>query len=414
MDSINLKADEKTRFYLINNKKTTLEIHNTTQIIPKYSNNTELQIDLIKNEKRARGSIKEINEKTISSKIKSLQKLTTYNNKKFFEQFPEAVRQEQNYKTEYTEFDLTEIEREFRDHTKDLLKDKTIKKVMSKISQNTSKTQLFAKELEYGSTNNFLSLGISAIVNDRSSSSHSVDITTEKDYDVAKLFDKLKETIKMEKNPESTKEKYSEFIITPTVFEQLIDYFILQNINLEDLKLNNNYIAKNWGKQIFDEKLTIAEDPFIDYSPFSDKYDFEFSRTTKKEIIKNGIAKSFFADLADAYKYKSRPTGNWFFSNSETNITVEPGTKKLDKLISETKKGIIIRDIIGLHTANKTEGELTVPAGIANEIVNGEIKRNVKNVPLVIKISDLLNGIEISKERNQEDNFLLPYIKKVI
>ena len=414
MDFIIPKADEKTRFYLQNNKKTSLEIHNTTTQIPKYSDNTDLQIDLIKNGKRARGSIGEINKKTISSKLKNLQKLTTYNNKKFFEQFPEATKQEHNFKREYTEFDLVEIEREIKDHTKEMLKDKSIKKVITNISQTTNKTNMFSKELEFGSARNFLSITISTIVKDKSSSSHWVDLTTERDYDIEKLFSKLKETIKMEKNPESTTEKYSEFIFTPLVIANLINSFILQNIDLEDLKLNNNYIAKNWGKQLFDEKLTITEDPFLDYSPFSNKYDLEFSKTTKKDIIKNGVANSFFADLADVYTFKSRPSGNWFFGNSETNIVVENGNKMLDKLISETKKGLIIRDVIGLHTTNYTEGELTVPIGIANEVINGKIKRTVKNVPLTIKITDLFNNIELSKERIQEQNFLAPYLKTVI
>lgn len=409
---MNLKATKTIKYRLVTNETTKIYLNDCKPELPSFSNNTILNIDLIKNSKRAKGAIEDLSRKNLKEKIKELKNNTKYINKKFYFEFPEVKKQPESFKIDYTEFDLQEITREMKASNKEIKKDKKIKKLTSSIVLYKSIEKLFSKEIEYATVNNNLYLNIGAVYKDKGISQHYVEKLTVKDYNIEKLHSELKEKIALEKNPQTSKEHYPDLIISPKVFSQLIEYFIFENLKLEDIKLHNNFISKRFGKELFDKKLTITEDPFINNSPYSEKYDYEFSKTTKKEIIKNGVPKSCFVDLEDAFKYNEEPTGNKFAEISCTNVIGKPGNKPLDKLISETDKGIIIREIIGLHTSNSKEGALNVAVNIANEIINGEIRRNVKNIPLAIKITDLFSNIELSKEREEEQEFLLPYIVK--
>ncbi len=408
------KADKKTRFNLYNNQSTKITLNDIKADIPKYSNSNSLIIDLIANKKRVKGTIEEINNKTIKEKIAELKQMSQYTNTPFFDEFPDTEKQKNSFKTDYTEFDLNEIRKEIIDNIKELKLNKKVKKVISEISIHKGTQKLFSNELEFGNTANELSISIGAIYKDKENSGHSVNKTTIKDYNISKMFSELKNKINLEKNPVQSKEKYSEFILTPQVFAELIDTFIFDNINCEDIILHNNFIAKKIGTKLFDNSLNIQENPFVDNSPHSEKYDSELSRTTKKDIVKNGLINNYFVNLEDSFKYNEKVTGNYFSGMDTTNIIVENGNKSLEKLISETKKGLVIRSIIGLHTSNSKEGSLNVAVNIGNEIINGEITKNVKNIPLSINIVDLFNNIELSKEVEEEENYLLPYLKKDI
>jgi predicted Zn-dependent protease len=409
-----LKGDKDIKYILFQKEGTTIHLNDSKPDIPVSSNNTTLSIDLIKDCKRVKGNIETLSEKTIKEKIKELKSTSKYINRQFFSEFPGVERQTKDFKTDCAKFDLEEITKEMIELNKDLKEDKNIKKVTATINNTQVKKKQYSKEIEYGNIVNELYLNIGVIYKDKDTSGHYVEKLTLKDYNLEELHKKLKKNIESEKNPVSSKEHYTELIFTPKVFSQLIDHFILENLNIEDIKLHNNFISKKFGQELFDKKLNILEDPFVDNSPFSEKYDYEFSRTTKKEIIKNGIPKSYFVDLDNSYKYKEETTGNKFSELEPTNLIITPGTKKLDKIISETKKGIIIREIIGLHTSNSKEGSLNVAVNIANEIIDGKIKRNVKNIPLSIKIHDLFTGIELSKETEEEHNVTTPYLVKRI
>jgi len=409
-----VRGDKDVKYILFQKEGTSIYLNDSKPDIPTSNNNTTLSIDLIKNNKRIKGNIETVNTKTITEKIEDLKSTSRYINKPFFSEFPEVKKQTNDFKVDYTEFDLERITTEMIALNKELKEDKKIKKVTSTINNSKIKKTQYSKEIEYGNIINELYLNIGVIYKDKDTSSHYVERLTLKDYNLEDLHEKLKTNIKLEMNPTPSKEHYTELIFTPKVFSQLIDHFILENLNIEDIKLHNNFISKKFGQQIFDKKLNIIEDPFVDNSPYSEKYDYEFSRTSQKEIIKTGIPKSYFVDLDSSYKYKEETTGNKFSELEPTNLIINPGTKKLDKIISETKKGIIIRDIIGLHTSNSKEGSLNVAVNIANEIIDGKIKRNVKNIPLSIKIQDLFNGIELSKDTEEEHNVIAPYLVKRI
>lgn len=409
---MNYKANKKKKYTFFKNKSTDIILTDNKVSSSFFNISQSINIDQIYRKKRISAFTTKTDKKSIKEKEKEMKLLSKYINKPFFTEFPKVKRQNNKFKTNLEEYNTKEIIKELKYYSKDFIKDKITKKFICNLNILEKDSKLYSNEFNFFNLQNRAKISLVANIKDKTQSNHYVNEITTKPIDYEKIFTKLKNTINSEKNAVATKTHYNDIILSPKVFSDLVSAFILDKINIENIKLKQNYIAKDFGKQIFDSSLNISENPFLDFSYFSKSYDYDFIRTTKKEIIKNGKINSYFVNLNDSFKYKKEPSGNTLSGNRVTNIEIEKGQKSLDKMISETDNGIIARKIIGLHTTNSTEGHLNVTIDMGNEIKKGEIVRNVKNYPLTIFITDLFSNIELSKDTEQVFNFNAPYLKK--
>ncbi|RLE58089.1 MAG: TldD/PmbA family protein, partial [Thermoprotei archaeon] len=91
-------------------------------------------------------------------------------------------------------------------------------------------------------------------------------------------------------------------------------------------------------------------------------------------------------------------------SNLVISSTYEKG---YEDLISEVDRGLIIRWIIGAHTANIITGEFSVAVGEGYYVENGEIKYSVKQAMLGGNILDLLAKIvALGRDREKIGNLV--------
>ena len=214
------------------------------------------------------------------------------------------------------------------------------------------------------------------------------------------------EELKKIKNAEEKKIDLKEYdlIFPDKEFAEIISHFIISNTGLESFIKADSYLNQNIQ---FDKKLTVFEDPDVDYSPNSTYLDSDFVPTSKKEIIKDGKFKQYLTTLKYAYKYKKEPTGNCL-NGTVSNLFVKPGNKSYSDLIKETKKGIIICQILGLHTTNAKEGSFNVIIPLALEVQGGKIKKALKNISLNENFVNLMKNIELSKETKWFNNYNIP------
>lgn len=108
-------------------------------------------------------------------------------------------------------------------------------------------------------------------------------------------------------------------------------------------------------KIIFDAKVTIIDDPFIKEGIVLTNFDDEGYPTKSKNVVENGVLKTFLHSLKSASLMHTDSTGNGFrgYSTpviiSPTNIYMKPGNDSFETLVEKVYDGVLITEVMGLH-----------------------------------------------------------------
>lgn len=147
-------------------------------------------------------------------------------------------------------------------------------------------------------------------------------------------------------------------------------------------------------------------------------------RTT---IIKDGVFQSFLYDRASAKVAGANSTGNGkrrpVLTETENEAPVRcsvrglklaPGSKPLDRMIAETGNGILVKFLLGIHTANKTTGDFTNTVYVGKIIHDGKIVALPESGRWSLK-GNALEILKAANERSAETvntgSAILPYLK---
>ena len=123
-------------------------------------------------------------------------------------------------------------------------------------------------------------------------------------------------------------------------------------------------------KQIFDEKITIMDDPLMKYGESSCAFDDEGVACKCKTVVEKGVLKTYLHNLKSAKLMKTASTGNGFKSGyasnvgiSPTNFYIENGDVSYEDMVKSMDKGVIITGITGLHAGlNPVSTEFSLQA----------------------------------------------------
>ncbi len=134
-------------------------------------------------------------------------------------------------------------------------------------------------------------------------------------------------------------------------------------------------------EKIFNEKLTILEDPTNEKYPGYRLFDDEGIKTKKKIVVEDGVLKTYFYNVKEA-KMKNIPsTGNGYQGINTKNLIIVPGEKELESLIKEMKDGVYIVDFMGSSNTSINP-------------VNGAISLQIFG--FLVKDGKIVSGIEPS------------------
>jgi PmbA protein len=172
------------------------------------------------------------------------------------------------------------------------------------------------------------------------------------------------------------------------------------------------------GEKLFDDKITVVDDPTLDGRFGSAPYDDEGVAHRRKVLIDRGEVKGFIYDLKTAAQSGVESTGNGsrsLFSPpnpSPTNFALEAGTTPLSNMIAGIDEGLLADSALGLGQGNVISGAFSNSLGLAYKIEKGEIVGRVKDVSIAGNVYDLLKNVAaVSRETEWiYNNFRLPYI----
>lgn len=154
------------------------------------------------------------------------------------------------------------------------------------------------------------------------------------------------------------------------------------------------------GDKIAADIVTIIDDPLLESGMSSQPFDDEGVATYTKAVVENGVLNTLLHNLKTANKQGVKTTGNAARGSvggsmgvSPSNFFIKPGERSLDELIAEVGEGIMITDIMGMHSgANPVSGDFSLGAS-GFMIDGGKLGRPVKSITVAGNFFKLLNDV---------------------
>ncbi len=193
---------------------------------------------------------------------------------------------------------------------------------------------------------------------------------------------------------------------------------IAVSINGMNIEKKTSRWVNSVGEKLFDERLTIVDDPFHEEGPGGGLYDGEGMLTQKRAIIEKGVLKGFCHTLSTAKACNQEPTGNARRGVSSVpapglhNIVMAAGNIKRQSLIDQAQGGLYIDQLLGTFTSNFLAGQVSGNVSLGYALKGGERIGRVKNCALNVNTFELLKNhiVGISQEREWVGGQYLPWV----
>ncbi len=212
--------------------------------------------------------------------------------------------------------------------------------------------------------------------------------------------------------------KYRVIFAPISLLETFVEAF-LSGIYAPHVLSKSTPLHDRLGEKIFDTNMTIVNR--ADLPGGARPFDDEGVVITDRFIVKDGVLKSFLADLYYAKKLGIEPSGSTRRAEGITpqislnNIEIFPGTQSLDEIIQGLDEGIIVYFPMGAAMSNLIQGNISFNVALGYHIKNGEITGRVVDTVISGNIYENFKSIPaISKEREDlyfnSIGFRIPYI----
>ncbi|MCW1296221.1 MAG: TldD/PmbA family protein [Candidatus Parvarchaeota archaeon] len=163
------------------------------------------------------------------------------------------------------------------------------------------------------------------------------------------------------------------------------------------------------NKKIGSEKITLYDDPLIEFEPGFYRYDDEGTKARKTTLIDRGTLISFLNSMVTSNKLNLNLTSNGRAQSPfelpiprMSNTSLKPGECKADEMIKELKSGIYAKGSRG-GVVEPTLGNFIFNAEEAFLIKNGEIVENLRDFSLSGNILEtLLNVVEVADDAHPQ------------
>ena len=174
--------------------------------------------------------------------------------------------------------------------------------------------------------------------------------------------------------------------------------------------LSNTFLAESHFKKTASPRITIGAEVFSPLINIFDNgldtdgayafpFDGEGTPARRTTVVRTGRIESLLSDSYYSRKMKAPITGNCRRSgfdstpfNGITNLFIQKGNLEIPDLMRELNSGIMITEVMGLHTANPITGDFSVGAS-GFLISGGQIVRPVKGIAIAGNLLDLFNKV---------------------
>jgi len=169
----------------------------------------------------------------------------------------------------------------------------------------------------------------------------------------------------------------------------------------ESIQKGKSMLAGKEGESIFSPLLRIRDDGVLPGGMASAPFDGEGVPQRNTLLAADGRLLGYLYDTYTAAKDGKESTGNSTRSGVKgtphpgvNNFFIENGTAPFNALLADVQRGVVITDVMGMHTANPISGDFSV--GAAGFLVEGGvITRPVKGIAISGNILELFRTVDV-------------------
>jgi PmbA protein len=169
-------------------------------------------------------------------------------------------------------------------------------------------------------------------------------------------------------------------------------------LNAESVLKGRSLFAGKLGQGIASPLLTLIDDAQLPGGLGSEPWDGEGIPTKRNVLIQNGLLGTYLHNLRTAAEMGVATTASASRSTAGNpgittfNLFPVEGEKSQESIIAQLQDGVMITEIMGLHTVNPVSGDMSVGAsGI--RIRNGALAESVDRMTFAGNLRDLLFNI---------------------
>ncbi|TPW17977.1 MAG: PmbA/TldD protein, partial [Elusimicrobia bacterium] len=171
-------------------------------------------------------------------------------------------------------------------------------------------------------------------------------------------------------------------------------------LSADEVQRGKSLLRGKLGKAVCGKDVTFIDDPWRPGAIGSSLFDAEGVPTRRKVLIENGVLREYFHDSYTAHKEGVASNGSAGRSSfkgvpgpGSSNFYLQPGSFTRDGLLRDTADGILVLEIMGMHTADPVSGEFSVGvSGIAIE--KGEPAGGVRGAMLSGNLLEMLSRVD--------------------
>lgn len=167
----------------------------------------------------------------------------------------------------------------------------------------------------------------------------------------------------------------------------------------DTLAKGKSLLAGRRGERIFAPLLTVIDDGLYPDGSGTAPCDGEGVPSHRTVLVERGVVNGFLFDTFWGDKLGERSTGNGVRGGFRTvprpaprNLYIVPGSTSRETLIRSVNRGVLVTDLIGMHTADPVSGDLSV--GVSGCLVErGELTTPVREMVLTGNVMELFGRV---------------------
>jgi len=182
-------------------------------------------------------------------------------------------------------------------------------------------------------------------------------------------------------------------VLRNSVVADLLE-FLSDSFSAEQIDKGRSMLASKSGQLVFSDQVTIVNDGLLPGGMGTAPFDGEGIPSTRTVLVDGGFVAGTLYDSYYARKKGTVPTSSSVRgiksppSIGLSNLYMEKGRKTFDSLFDGISKGILITDLMGIHTANPVTGDFSLGAsGILIE--NGKLTSPVRGFAVAGNVLEL-------------------------
>ncbi|MEP0877988.1 TldD/PmbA family protein [Funiculus sociatus GB2-M2] len=226
---------------------------------------------------------------------------------------------------------------------------------------------------------------------------YSFDVARDRVPDYNRLLEDLLQKYALAEQPATIESGSFPVLFNPRAAAGAIGRLFKTVLSGQSVVQKASPLAAKLGEKLFDEGLTLFEDPTIGASACA--FDDEGTPTSRKVFIEQGTVRGFYWDRRWAARAGCESTGNGFRgglsrpSPDLVNLCFAPGKTSTADLIASMDEGVIVDQVLGAGQSNQLAGEFSVNLDLGYKVEKGKIVGRVKNTMVAGSIFEAFKNL---------------------